>query len=72
MERNMKQSFNFGRSDVKPMTPESIAAGWDRAFARVRAECGAEKPRMDSVRTPVAASWDRAFRRVQSPQRSPS
>ncbi|CAG9245215.1 hypothetical protein [Paraburkholderia unamae] len=61
----MKQrTFVIGRGFVEAETPESIAAGWDRAFAAVRAQGDKPRTRVQPHEARTAAAWDAAFARV--------
>ncbi|MFX1766167.1 hypothetical protein PWP93_26975 [Paraburkholderia sp. A1RI-2L] len=65
----MKQrTFVIGRGYVDIASPEAIIKDWDRAFAAVRGERVAEKPRAKSKTPSADVSWDSAFARVQSPR----
>ncbi|CAG9249807.1 hypothetical protein PUN4_1480003 [Paraburkholderia unamae] len=61
----MKQrTFVIGRGYVDIASPETVASGWDRAFAAVRAQGDTQKSRTQPPKARAAASWDEAFAKV--------
>jgi hypothetical protein len=62
------KEFIIGVGYVEREPEKSIATGWDRAFAAVRAQYGAGIARPPSRKASVAVSWDSAFARIQPPR----
>ncbi|CAG9257947.1 hypothetical protein PUN4_290003 [Paraburkholderia unamae] len=58
------RTFVIGRGYVDIASPETIANGWDRAFAAVRAQGDMQKARVQPPKARAAASWDEAFAKV--------